>query len=451
MARLGFLGGLAQGYINESNLAEARARADREEARRDQEASLRTRILTNKLNDEDSVRADARGEREALAKAAEIPDNAVNGFSTGAPGSRVFTQDKAAAQAFADQDAFINEAPATVAPSTGGSRAGVPSIGPVGLRTAGDPRLDSYAARERFWSTRDPVRANAIADEAAKFKQAKYDAGRQHILQTGFDMIAAGDFAGLTKAYNDHYKDGRFASFESDGAGGGVIVQKDSAGKVIGSLPFKGRDDLLLAYQDLIYPEKRAEAVAASRSKAAAEANKVIPLAHGAVLTKGGEVIARNDAGYASSGGSGRGAAATEEQSSAFDPTVGFDLKSAQSSATAMVDDQIKNGILQATPQQRASLIVSNIDAMRNTWIRSRTQEARAAAFLSEARKAATPAQIEAVRAEARKRKFTDAEMTALDPRFAPAPSPTSAAGKVNAQFAARGNPFMPPVPVAKP
>ncbi len=114
-----------------------------------------------------------------------------------------------------------------------------------------------------------------------------------------------------------------------------------------------------------------------------------------------------------------RSAAAGQQPTAAFDPLQGFDPKEAQSAATKVVDEAIAGSGKPMTPKQRADAIAQQTFALRDAYASNNSQRERARVFSSAARGASTPAEIAAVRARAMQSGYTDAEMAAIDPRFA--------------------------------
>lgn len=115
----------------------------------------------------------------------------------------------------------------------------------------------------------DPIKAMEYESKAQEFEQKQYDYGRQRIYQDGAELIASGKFGALADMYNKHYNDGRTAEFVPNGSGGGSFVQKDSNGVILGTMDFKDADDVMIKWRDFIFPDKRAEYIAASRQDAA--------------------------------------------------------------------------------------------------------------------------------------------------------------------------------------
>lgn len=128
--------------------------------------------------------------------------------------------------------------------------------------------------------------------------------------------------------------------------------------------------------------------------------------------------------GGGGSGGSGGGGSAG---GATFDPYEGFDPKNAQAEATALVDASITEGRQPVTSAERARLISEKTFALRDAYASHNSSRQRAQVFLTEARKAQTPQQVEAVRQAALQRGFTPQEMASFDPRFAPPVAPVQA------------------------
>ena len=130
------------------------------------------------------------------------------------------------------------------------------------------------------------------------------------------------------------------------------------------------------------------------------------------------DALLMRGAGSGSSSGRGVGAA---KPGTSFDPYEGKKKKNAQSAATQLVDDAIVQGGKPVTPQERARLISDQVFKLRDAYAGKNAIRQRNSVFLSDARAAQTPEQIEVVRQAALKRGFTPAEMAALDKRFATA------------------------------
>lgn len=145
--------------------------------------------------------------------------------------------------------------------------------------------------------------------------------------------------------------------------------------------------------------------------------------------------------------GGGRSGANGNAASPSFDPYEGFDSKNAQSAATELVDAAIAQGGKPVAPQERARLISEQVFRLRDAYSSQNASRQRASVFLTEARQAQTPEQVESVRQRARASGYTEDEMAALDKRFAP----RQVAEKVANPFAGNQPAATSPVPATKP
>lgn len=157
-----------------------------------------------------------------------------------------------------------------------------------------------------------------------------------------------------------------------------------------------------------------------------------------------------------SGGGGGAGGASSGNASGSagvtFDPYEGFDPKNAQSEATRIVDEALANSKTPITPTERARLISEKVFALRDAYAGQNANRQRAAIFMSEAGKAKTPQEIEAVRQQALARGFTPQMMADLDPRFAvaapkPAPAPAPASSPMASFLGRQAAPAYQPPP----
>jgi hypothetical protein len=140
-------------------------------------------------------------------------------------------------------------------------------------------------------------------------------------------------------------------------------------------------------------------------------------------VDKRNEAYMQSLLGRSSGGGGGSGVGRSGVNggaaTAAFDPYEGFDSKNAQSAATDLVDAAIANGGKPVSSQERARLISDQVFKLRDAYAAQNASRQRASVFMSAARQAQTPEQIEAVRARAKASGYTDAEMASLDQRFA--------------------------------
>lgn len=138
------------------------------------------------------------------------------------------------------------------------------------------------------------------------------------------------------------------------------------------------------------------------------------------------------------------GTGAKDAGTPTFNALEGWDPKQAQTAATKQVDEMLISRGTPATPEERAQLINRQVFALRDSWQQEASTRERARVFAAIARQAQTPEEIAAVRARAAQSGYTDAEMVAIDKRFAPQPAPTQAAP---AAASGTGKPTPKPVP----
>lgn len=135
--------------------------------------------------------------------------------------------------------------------------------------------------------------------------------------------------------------------------------------------------------------------------------------------------------GRGGSSGGGGGSRGEQGNAASFDPLYDFDPKQARNAAMNQAIEEAKN-----TPNKDGTPLSGRQIAARSEEIYSQLRDAaaegnasrqRAMVFASEARKAKTPEEIEAVRERAAQSGYTNEEMARLDSRFAPAKPKTSA------------------------
>lgn len=280
-AALAFAAGLGNGYINEDRYQDRQGLLDREMALRESEYQTRKSIADEQLRriqDEGKLKtalADATKQAEVKqsttldtgdgAKVYDMPAG-VDSKDVASSDARQFKRNAEAVGA--EVAAPKIDSATTVNGKAYGDYA-------AGLRAAqefNDPGAQSLRIANALRAAGRPDSAMEYQERAEKYRQAMYDAQRQALFQRGAEMIAKGDVQGLLDAYNNHYNDGRTAALSGDGKS---IVQRDKDGSQVGAIPFKSKDDLLLAFRDIVYPDKRADSVSAARSDAAKEAGKI--------------------------------------------------------------------------------------------------------------------------------------------------------------------------------
>ena len=129
----------------------------------------------------------------------------------------------------------------------------------------------------------------------------------------------------------------------------------------------------------------------------------------------------------ANGGGGGRGGAQGDGAAQPFNPLANFDSKKAQAVAFEQAAAAVDAKGQPLSPQDQGKRAQEIYRSMEDAFATENTRRQRATVFRAEARNATTPEEIEAVRQRAAASGYTDAEMAALDKRFAAkAPEPTN-------------------------
>lgn len=326
-----------------------------------------------------------------------------------------------------------NDMPAVPAYRVGGQRY---TTMDEATKAAADANTPEAQAQRQIQAYRNAGKASeALAMETA-MRQGKL--GEIQLAETQFKQRLgnwmAGGFDGFRDGINA-YEAGPFAGkkidyiVSDDGKTRTVALPGDD-GKLVPtsiSVPNTNEGVWQLGYllDRTITPAQRVEMIRADKKDAREErktavaeqqantAERKLDVMMTGILARNGN--AGGGAGSRVSGG-GSNAGATPPS---FDPYEGFDPKNAQSAATQLVDDAIAQGGKPVAPQERAKLISEQVFKLRDAYATQNANRQRASVFMSEARQAKTPEQVEAVRQRAKASGYSDTEMAALDPRFA--------------------------------
>ncbi len=243
---------------------------------------------------------------------------------------------------------------------------------------------------------------------------------------------------GLARALSDTNVSGlnglTFTPKKSDDGKSIVLEGRDQSGKVVVEKAYPSGDQGLLKVREeltRVDPEEKIrylnERFKAEQERADKDREYGVKLAEleiKAQEAKSKDELRASRGGGSGGGGSGAAGSGSGGTEVSFDPYEGFDPKNAQAEATANVDALIANSRKPVTAQERARLISEQVFALSNAYAHQNANRVREAAFLGDARSATTPEQIEAVRQKALQLGFTEQQMAALDPRFAPKVDP---------------------------
>jgi hypothetical protein len=256
-----FMGGLAGGYINESNRREDRERTDRLDAMREQEFMLRKQGLEGDLKDKEQARSDAadlRKEGQDVATT-DVWSSDMSGMP---PEER---------QAMAEKMSSGEMGPANGVEVGSGSERKSFLKNEGGIADAksyasslNDPgaKSDRVTRMLRLQGKYKEADANELGIQ--DHKKAMYNAGRDAIWRGISPFILNGDDAKLIDAYG-HYKDGNTIQIKRNEAGGGELFQLGSKGEPIGSYKFADNADLAGKVRDALYPEEALSRVNAGK------------------------------------------------------------------------------------------------------------------------------------------------------------------------------------------
>ena len=298
-----FLGGMAGGYITESNRQQDQGRLDIQEARqakldqqREREFALRERQLESQLKDQDEVRAD-----KVALKAGQV-DVAPADEWTQSVADKTPEEKQAIAERMSTGEDMGQEG---VSVGVGAQQRSFLKD-EAGLKgaTAYKDSLNSQDAKAK--RNANILRMQGKSTEAMEF-EAKFESHKQELAKAqlaavtnaGLGLIQQGDFAGLVKARNDHYKDGSTWVYNPGRAGGGSIAsfRGDPAdGDLVGTMNFKDQADAAKQFYATMNAAETIKSKIASEQKMSEERNKVQILANGAVaFSPAAGVIARNN------------------------------------------------------------------------------------------------------------------------------------------------------------
>lgn len=256
-------------------------------------------------------------------------------------------------------------------------------------------------------------------------------AQRKEALGRTAAALASGDLEAVKEFYNEFVPDGARVTDVKRGAGGELVIQRESLdGRALPAYTMKDTGQLLSALNSFNDPM-------ALYSWSQNEFKNNLDARKTAVAERQADIAERRlGALEARAAGGGRGgAAAGGDTPQAFDPLGNFDSKKAQAvafeQAVAAVDDKGRP----LSPQEQGKRAQQIYRSMEDAFANENIRRQRATVFRAEARNATTPEEIEAVRQRAAASGYTAEEMAALDKRFAPkapaAGTPPKEAGSV--------------------
>lgn len=259
-------------------------------------------------------------------------------------------------------------------------------------------------------------------------------AQRKEALGRTASALAAGDLEAVKEFYNEFVPDGARVTDVKRGAGGEVVIQRQSLdGRALPPYAMKDTGQLLSALNSFNDP-MALYSWSQNEFKNNLDARKTVVSERQADIAERrmGAVEARLNGGGGGRDGGGRG----EADAPSFNPLGNFDSKKAQAVAFEQAAAAVDAKGQSLSPQEQGKRAQEIYRSMEDAFATENTRRQRATVFRAEARNATTPEEIEAVRQRAAASGYTAEEMAALDKRFAPkAPdaAPT-ASGKKSAE-----------------
>ena len=277
-----FLGGMAGGYITESNRQQDQSRLDLQEIRqakldqqREQEFALRKQQIEGQLADQDLVRTERAALKDSQADATQS-----NEWTQSTAGKTPEEIQALAEQMSTGED--MGQAGVSVGAGAKQKSFLKDEAGLAGASAYKDT-LNSPDAKAAKWI--NTLNMQGKGSEAMEFK-AKWENHKQDLAKAqlsavtnaGLGMIQTGNYQGLVKAYNDHFKDGRTAVYNPGRAGGGsiAIFQGDPVdGNLVGTMNFKDSTDAAKQFYASMNAAETIKGKIASEQKMAEDQGKV--------------------------------------------------------------------------------------------------------------------------------------------------------------------------------
>ena len=256
-------------------------------------------------------------------------------------------------------------------------------------------------------------------------------AQRKEALGRTASALAAGDLDAVKGFYNEFVPDGARVTDVKRGAGGELVIQRESLdGRALPAYTMKDTGQLLSALNSFNDP-MALYSWSQNEFKNNLDARKTVVSERQADIAERrlGALEARANGGGGGSGGGGRGGGGRgEADAPSFNPLGNFDSKKAQAVAFEQAAAAVDAKGQPLSPQEQGKRAQEIYRSMEDAFATENTRRQRATVFRAEARNATTPEEIEAVRQRAAASGYTAEEMAALDKRFAPK-APAAGAG----------------------
>lgn len=255
-------------------------------------------------------------------------------------------------------------------------------------------------------------------------------AQRKEALGRTAAALASGDLDSVKGFYNEFVPDGARVTDVKRGAGGELVIQRESLdGRALPSYTMKDTGQLLSVLNSFndpmaLYSWSQNEFKNNLDARKTAVSERQADIAERRL----GALEARQNGGGGGGGRSGGGRGETDAPS--FNPLGNFDSKKAQAVAFEQAAAAVDAKGQPLSPQEQGKRAQEIYRSMEDAFATENTRRQRATVFRAEARNATTPEEIDAVRQRAAASGYTAEEMAALDKRFAKAAPAAPAADK---------------------
>ena len=279
-------------------------------------------------------------------------------------------------------------------------------------------------------------------------------AQRKEALGRTASALAAGDLDAVKEFYNEFVPDGARVTDVKRGAGGELVIQRESLdGRALPAYTMKDTGQLLSALNSFNDP-MALYSWSQNEFKNNLDARKTVVSERQADISERrlGALEARASGGGGGSGGGRGGGGRGEADAPSFNPLGNFDSKKAQAVAFEQAAAAVDAKGQPLSPQEQGKRAQEIYRSMEDAFATENTRRQRATVFRAEARNATTPEEIEAVRQRAAASGYTAEEMAALDKRFAPkAPAAVAGAPAASERAATTPSASAPAQPEAAP
>lgn len=434
-----FIAGFGGGYIKAKDKEYDRERQEKLDAQANELHTARMAEIVEAQNE----RQNERDFRNANAAALSAGKTDTGHQVTDAAGSNAYTKDADAAAVLQDMAQTANGG-AQVAPATRvlTGMQGATQRGTIpGQQVFTDPAKAQEFAQTMPMSEYAKLKARKdVAEQYGKLEIADDLRGKlENLASKGVfkasSLLDAGNADGALKVLQDMNPDlvPKGAQFKQVDVPDMFDHSKTTKGWALVAPGAEGQPERVLVgdFRDAVFgyltPQEQFANRRALRTDARDERKTAVAEQQADTAARKLDVLLMRGMGGGGSGSGVRAGAQDGGGTTSFDPLAKFDSKKAQAVAFEQAAAAVDANGQPLSPAEQGKRAQQIYRAMEYAFATENTQRQRATVFRAEARNASTPEEIEAVRQRAAASGYTDAEMAALDKRFAAkAPEPTN-------------------------